>query len=80
MVLSMRDVFKHIQRETDKNWIVTCGYLEVYNEELFDLLTPSSKPLDLREDPELGPTIAGLRRIEVKTPEKIFSLLKEGNR
>lgn len=29
MVLSMRDVFKHIQRETDKNWQVTCGYLEV---------------------------------------------------
>lgn len=29
MVLSMKDIFRHIAKESDKNWEVTCSYLEV---------------------------------------------------
>jgi hypothetical protein len=36
-------------------------------------------PLELREDPEQGAVVAGLKKIEVKSAEKIFSLLREGN-
>ncbi len=33
---------------------VTCSYLEVYNELIYDLLVKASGALELREDPELG--------------------------
>ena len=81
MVLSLRDIFEHIDRDTEKQIDVTCSYLEVYNEIIYDLLQPTSaqRGLDLREDPENGPQVAGLRRIQVHSAEKIFQLLREGN-
>ena len=36
------------------------SYLEVYNENIKDLLTPSSQNLELREDTERGVTVAGI--------------------
>ena len=81
MVLSLRDIFEHINRDTEKQIDVTCSYLEVYNEIIYDLLQSqnSQRGLDLREDPENGPQVAGLRRIQVHSAEKIFQLLREGN-
>ena len=81
MVLSLRDIFEHIDRDTEKQIDVTCSYLEVYNEIIYDLLQPTAaqRGLDLREDPENGPQVAGLRRLKVQSAEKIFQLLREGN-
>eukprot|EP00873_Tetraselmis_striata_P017171 jgi/Tetstr1/437435/TSEL_026116.t1 len=59
VVAACADVFKNIQRETDKTWAVTCGYLEVYNEEIYDLLAPSAKALDLRRTRSWGPPSRG---------------------
>jgi hypothetical protein len=39
----------------------------------------SQGALELREDPEQGAVVAGLKKIEVQSAEKIFSLLREGN-
>jgi hypothetical protein len=33
---------------------------------IYDLLVKASGPLELREDPDAGPCVAGLRRIEVR--------------
>ena len=44
MILSLRDVFRGIQSEREKNdsaFEVTCSYTEVYNELVFDLLADS---------------------------------------
>mmetsp|Transcript_68250 Transcript_68250/g.215896 ORF Transcript_68250/g.215896 Transcript_68250/m.215896 type:complete len:454 (-) Transcript_68250:46-1407(-) len=79
MVCALRDIFGQISREREKEWEVSCSYLEVYNEVIYDLLIPNSGACELREDPELGPTVAGLKRIKVQSAEKIFSLLREGN-
>ena len=43
-----------ITRETDgmqSDWSITVSYLEVYNEQIRDLLQPSRRHLSLREDP-----------------------------
>ncbi|GBF91733.1 kinesin [Raphidocelis subcapitata] len=55
---------------------VTCSYLEV----IYDLLVKASGPLELREDPDAGPCVAGLRRIEVSSAAEIMAALEEGNR
>ncbi|KAL3160635.1 hypothetical protein ABBQ32_010559 [Trebouxia sp. C0010 RCD-2024] len=76
MVLSMSDIFAFMAKEPDKQWDVTCSYCEVYNELIFDLLQDSSPPLDLREDPEAGPTVAGLSKVKVDSVDTIFALLQ----
>lgn len=70
MVLSLRDIFNRIQTESEIEFEVTCSYLEVYNEVIYDLLERSSGHLELREDPEQGITVAGLKKIQVN--EKIL--------
>ncbi|KAG2427248.1 hypothetical protein HXX76_012444 [Chlamydomonas incerta] len=81
MVLCLEKIF--VDRDTlhrDEDFSVTCSYLEVYNEIIYDLLVKNSSPLELREDPELGVVVAGLKHITVTSPAEIMSLLEEGNR
>ncbi len=79
MVMSLRDIFAQMNADNDKDFHVRCSYLEVYNEIIYDLLQANSPGLDLREDPELGPQAAGLKRVEVNSADRIFQLLREGN-
>ncbi|KAG1677565.1 hypothetical protein FOA52_014463 [Chlamydomonas sp. UWO 241] len=81
MIMSLQSIF--IERErlfADESFEVTCSYCEVYNEVIYDLLVKSSGPLELREDPELGVQIAGVKHIVVKSADEILDLLEEGNR
>lgn len=51
---------------------MTCAYLEVYNEILFDLLVKNSGPLELREDADQGVQVAGLKHVAVDTAGEIL--------
>ncbi|GMN34140.1 hypothetical protein TIFTF001_004529 [Ficus carica] len=80
MVLSLHRIFDLIQRnKSSDEFEVTCSYLEVYNEVIYDLLERSSGHLELREDPEQGIIVAGLRCIKVHSANKILELLNLGN-
>jgi hypothetical protein len=46
---------------------------------IYDLLVRASPPLELREDPEAGVTVAGLSRNTVASAAEIMALLQEGN-
>ncbi|KAL8528890.1 hypothetical protein ACS0TY_006382 [Phlomoides rotata] len=80
MVLSLNTIFDHIEKDNSSDdFNVTCSYLEVYNEVIYDLLERSSGHLELREDPEQGIVVAGLRSIKVNSADKILELLNVGN-
>ncbi|KAL6507467.1 Kinesin-like protein KIN-8B [Orobanche gracilis] len=80
MVLSLNTIFDLIEKDnTSDDFEVTCSYLEVYNEVIYDLLEKSSGHLELREDPEQGIIVAGLRSIKVNSADKILELLYLGN-
>ncbi|KAG2429201.1 hypothetical protein HYH02_014133 [Chlamydomonas schloesseri] len=81
MVLCLDQIFADRDaHHRDEDFSVTCSYLEVYNEIIYDLLVKNSSPLELREDPELGVVVAGLKHITVTSAAEIMSLLEEGNR
>ncbi|XP_057960270.1 kinesin-like protein KIN-8B [Malania oleifera] len=80
MVLSLHTIFDLIKTDSSSDdFEVTCSYLEVYNEVIYDLLEKSSGHLELREDPEQGIVVAGLRCIKVHSADKILELLNLGN-
>lgn len=62
--------------------MVRCSYLEIYNEEVFDLLTEHKKntmpeKLELHEGAEKGVFVKGLKWLIVKSiPEMEAAMLK----
>ncbi|XP_042387575.1 kinesin-like protein KIN-8B isoform X1 [Zingiber officinale] len=80
MVLSLHTIFDLIKKDkTSDIFEVSCTYLEVYNEVIYDLLEKSSGHLELREDPQHGVIVAGLRSIKVQSADRILELLNLGN-
>ncbi|KAJ0390788.1 hypothetical protein P43SY_011299 [Pythium insidiosum] len=58
----------NLSQGTTYEWKVLVSYLEVYNEQIRDLLQPSSRSLALREDPARGIVhVAGLHYEEAKS-------------
>ena len=52
--------------------------LQLYNEDINDLLAPSSVKLQVHESQEAGVYVAGLREEIVTGPEQVLGLLEEG--
>lgn len=62
-----------------KQFLVRAGYLEIYNEEIRDLLGPDPKAkLDLKEDVERGVYVKGLQFTVVKSASEILDLMRRG--
>ena len=54
--------------------------MEIYNENIKDLLINNSPNLELREDPNRGLIINGITEIITNSNEHILSILKKGNK
>ena len=87
MVRVMSDLFKYSASQASKlgagvYFKVTVNFLEVYNENIRDLLGENNNPdeyLDLREDPIKGAVVAGITEVEVHNSKEIMQLLHRGN-
>ena len=55
-------------------------YVEIYNENVRDLLSDTDEYLDLREDPVKGQCVAGVSEHKVHNTDDILELLLEGNK
>lgn len=76
MFQTLKELFMKIRDfKIDRNYNIRVSFLEIYNEQIRDLIMVSSDVLDLREDPMKGVQVAGLSEIEVDTPEEILDLL-----
>lgn len=70
-----------INEDPNKQFLVRAAYLEIYNEEVRDLLGSSPKtPLDLKEDREVGVYVKGLSQNVVKDCEQVMDLMAAGNK
>ncbi|XP_065863918.1 kinesin-like protein KIN-12C [Euphorbia lathyris] len=55
-----------------------CSFVEIYNEQITDLLEPSSTNLQLREDLRKGVYVENLTESNVKTVNDVIKLLSQG--
>ena len=64
----MRDIFTEVAAKMDTTYVVKVSFVELYNEQLFDLLSSKTRRkdtmLDIREDGK-GIKIPGLTEQEV---------------
>jgi hypothetical protein len=78
----MEDLFVHSRNYATQfgvQYKVIVSFLEVYNENIRDLLSDVEEYLDLREDPIKGPVVASITEIETCSGQEIMQLLHQGN-
>lgn len=72
-------------RKTEKNWVMKATYVEIYNEQLRDLLLPGDipaherSPVTIREDTKGNIILTGLRQLEVNSVEDLLNALTFGS-
>ncbi|KAL9251404.1 Kinesin-like protein [Drosera capensis] len=67
------------RREEKLRYSCKCSFLEIYNEQITDLLDPLSTNLLLREDARKGVYVENLSEFEVHTVTDILRLLAQGS-
>ena len=90
MPLTLEDLFKKVNRYKDREYKLKFWYLEIYNENIRDLLKFIDKPntniiddneyLDLREDPIKGIMVSNITEVNVNNSNDMLKILKRGNR
>lgn len=77
---SFNHIFNHVAETSDKRFLVRCSFLEIYNEELKDLLNPSKKRLELKENADGVVYVKDLQWAVVKSPQEMDKLMSTGNK
>ena len=80
MSLTLNELFERIKSYPEREYTIKLWYLEIYNENIRDLLINNSENLELREDPNKGLIVNGITEIEPKSSEHILNILKKGNK
>ncbi|KAJ6827190.1 kinesin-like protein KIN-12G [Iris pallida] len=78
-------MFSRIQKEKESRrdeklqFTCRCSFLEIYNEQILDLLDPSSANLQLREDAKKGMHVENLTEFEVSSARDVMQQLIQGS-
>ncbi|XP_002661420.3 kinesin-like protein KIF3C [Danio rerio] len=77
---SFEHIFTHISRSQNQQYLVRASYLEIYQEEIRDLLTKDhSKKLELKESADSGVYIKDLSSFVTKNVKEIEHVMNVGN-
>ncbi|KFP11454.1 Kinesin-like KIF27, partial [Egretta garzetta] len=78
---AIQELFQHISENHNIDFHVKVSYIEVYKEELRDLLEleTSVKELHIREDEKGNTVIVGAKEFQVECADEVISLLESGN-
>ncbi|PWZ25571.1 Kinesin-like protein KIN-7L, partial [Zea mays] len=75
---AVRDVFDTVRQADDREFLIRVSYMEIYNEEINDLLTLEGQKLKIHESLDRGVYVSGLREEIVNSAEQVFELLQLG--
>ncbi|PWN29069.1 kinesin-domain-containing protein, partial [Jaminaea rosea] len=75
---AIKDLFRGIRAsKREREWLVRCSWLEVYNEGVKDLLEPTNVP-QVRSSTTRGTFVSPLSEIIVTSPQAVYALLEQG--
>ncbi|CAD5218602.1 unnamed protein product [Bursaphelenchus okinawaensis] len=73
-------IFQHIAQSSNQEYLVRASYLEIYQEEIRDLMSKDSKKrLELKERPDTGVYVKDLTSFVTKSVQEIKHVMKLGN-
>ncbi|KAK3425624.1 hypothetical protein EUGRSUZ_F02228 [Eucalyptus grandis] len=76
--LAVRDVFEKINMMSDREFLIRVSYMEIYNEEINDLLAVENQKLQIHESLERGIFVAGLKEEIVNNEDQVLQLIESG--
>lgn len=77
---SFDHIFTHISRSQNQQYLVRASYLEIYQEEIRDLLSKDqTKRLELKERPDTGVYVKDLSSFVTKSVKEIEHVMNVGN-
>lgn len=70
-----------VSDQGNRSVAIQCSFIEVYNENLRDLLHSDGREsvLDIRDDPEKGTIVSGITQTEAENAEEVAELIRLGN-
>ncbi|ENN72631.1 hypothetical protein YQE_10729, partial [Dendroctonus ponderosae] len=79
------NMFSHILTQislakSSTSYLVTITFLEIYNEKIRDLLSPSNRKLEVRESPELGVYVKNLSGITVESSDQALDIISKASK
>lgn len=77
--MAASDIFSQIESQQDRIFLVRASFLEIYNEEVRDLLSESNHTLQIREDPRRGVFVQAQEEI-VTDFEGLLTMLFRGEK
>mmetsp|Transcript_5640 Transcript_5640/g.12401 ORF Transcript_5640/g.12401 Transcript_5640/m.12401 type:complete len:722 (-) Transcript_5640:345-2510(-) len=69
----------NVNDNSNTKFMLTVSFLEVYNEDIKDLLMPSDKKLKIHENPKMGIYVEDLCELIVKDSNELMKLIYQGN-
>lgn len=76
---SIKQVFTHADLAEYDKFVVHVSLLEVYNENVYDLLAGTESPMEVRENPDGTFFVEGLQQLEISNPEEGIEAVLRGN-
>ncbi|KAL4456588.1 hypothetical protein ABPG74_000695 [Tetrahymena malaccensis] len=75
---SFEHIFRSIKGTSNTQFLVYASFIEIYNEEIRDLLSNNSKHLQLREKPETGVFVKDLTSFLVQNEQELNNKFMQG--
>eukprot|EP00026_Physarum_polycephalum_P001361 Phypoly_transcript_01362.p1 GENE.Phypoly_transcript_01362~~Phypoly_transcript_01362.p1 ORF type:complete len:840 (+),score=175.37 Phypoly_transcript_01362:739-3258(+) len=78
---AIEEIYDYIANpaSSSSQFLVRASYLQIYNEEISDLLKPERKHLAIREDKKRGVFVEGLSEWVVRSPGEVYRLMEQGS-
>ncbi|EDX04686.1 GD23772 [Drosophila simulans] len=79
MVLAAKEIFQQISNETERDFLLRVGYIEIYNEKIYDLLNKKNQDLMIHESGD-GIVNVNCKESIVTSEDDLLRLLCMGNK
>lgn len=78
--LTVREIFEQIANSDDREFLLRVGYIEIYNEKIFDLLDDKKVECTKLHEPTQGEVNVNQRELVANSEEQILNFYEQGNK
>ena len=81
LILAVKDIFTEIEKQIDRKFFIRCSYIEIYMDQVYDLLKPQdqlAETLSINEDASKEFYVKGAMEEIVSSIEEIIMKIRKG--